>query len=260
MMPFETVQGFFPERFHNSAIFAKYLLKEYLQLTVLDFLSTTVYVRKLAFIGGTNLRLIKGIDRFSEDIDFDCREMPQEEFYEMTDAIIAFLRRHGLNAEARDVGYERLQAFRRNIIFPGILHEMGLSGHREERFLLKIECKDQRYAYNVASVLVKGCGYIFPFPVPPDPVLCAMKLSALLARAKGRDFYDATFLLQQTPPDYGFLSQKCGIGDLSALKEAVVRLLERVDLATKRRDFEHLLFNKDNSGRILHFAEFMRTL
>ncbi|MBG0766428.1 MAG: nucleotidyl transferase AbiEii/AbiGii toxin family protein [Spirochaetaceae bacterium] len=28
----------------------------------------------IPFIGGTNLRLIKHIDRFSEDLDFDCTD------------------------------------------------------------------------------------------------------------------------------------------------------------------------------------------
>ena len=43
----------------------KHILKEYIELMALNFLSTTKFVRKLTFIGGTNLRLVKGIDRFS---------------------------------------------------------------------------------------------------------------------------------------------------------------------------------------------------
>jgi len=51
---------------------------------------------------------------------------------------------------------------------------------------------------------IKGCGFFFSFPVPTDEVLCAMKLSAMLSRQKGRDFYDAMFLLAQAKPDYHF--------------------------------------------------------
>ncbi|MCK9626641.1 MAG: nucleotidyl transferase AbiEii/AbiGii toxin family protein [Bacteroidales bacterium] len=29
----------------------------------------------MTFIGGTNLRFVKGIDRFSEDLDFDCKDL-----------------------------------------------------------------------------------------------------------------------------------------------------------------------------------------
>ncbi len=31
----------------------------------------------MTFIGGTNLRLAKGIDRFSEDLGFDCKPATQ---------------------------------------------------------------------------------------------------------------------------------------------------------------------------------------
>lgn len=53
---------------------------------ILDYISTTPYARNIAFIGGTNLRLIQGIDRFSEDLDFDCNEMDESEFKKMTDS------------------------------------------------------------------------------------------------------------------------------------------------------------------------------
>ena len=57
----------------NNSIYYKYMLKEYLQLLILDFLSSTSYIKKIVFIDGTYQRLVMGIDRFSEDIDFDCK-------------------------------------------------------------------------------------------------------------------------------------------------------------------------------------------
>jgi hypothetical protein len=83
-----------------------------------------------------------------------------------------------------------------------------------------------------------------------------MKTTALLDRAKGRDFYDLMFLLGQTTPDYDFLLKRRGIGSPEELKTAVFQVLERTDLNVKMKDFEHLLFNKNNSGRILKFKEF----
>lgn len=97
-------------------------------------------------------------------------------------------------------------------------------------------------------------------PVPPDGVLLSMKIAALLSRAKGRDFYDTMFLMSQTVPDYGFLKSRAGLGDLSEMKSAANKLLENVDLSIKRRDFEHLLFNSENSEKILRFPEFINSL
>jgi hypothetical protein len=82
-----------------------------------------------------------------------------------------------------------------------------------------------------------------------------MKITAILAHAKGRDFYDLMFLLSQAKPDYDFLSKRCGISDLQEFKQATAELLKTVDLKKKQTDFEHLLFNKANSDKILRFGE-----
>jgi predicted nucleotidyltransferase component of viral defense system len=87
-----------------------------------------------------------------------------------------------------------------------------------------------------------------------------MKIAALLNRSKGRDFYDALFLLAQTKPDYDFLTLRCGVNNLTALQTSVDTLLTTTDLHQKRRDFEHLLFTRANSSRILHFADFIHAL
>jgi hypothetical protein len=65
------------------------------------------------------------------------------------------------------------------------------------------------------------------------------------------------FLLGQTAPDYSFLSAKCGISNLQMLKESITEVLVTIDLKQKSKDFEHLLFTKSNSSRILSFPEFL---
>ncbi|HAQ18693.1 MAG TPA: hypothetical protein DCR40_05580 [Prolixibacteraceae bacterium] len=260
MIQIEQLKNFFPPFLSENLSFRKYMLKEYLQLLILDYLATTPFVRKTTFIGGTSLRLVYGIDRFSEDLDFDCKDFSKEEFIAMTDAILIFLNRSGFKVETRDVANEKLQAFRRNLYFPEMLFEMGLSGYRDERFLIKIESQDQQIIYPTVMSNIKGCGMFFSFPVPPVDVLCSMKISALLSRQKGRDFYDAMFLLGQTSPNYSFLSAKCGINNLQVLKESIKEVLATIDLKQKSKDFEHLLFTKSNSIRILSFPEFITQL
>jgi predicted nucleotidyltransferase component of viral defense system len=260
MIQVETIKNFFPVSVRDNALFYKYMLKEYIQLMILDHLSATPYIRKITFIGGTSIRLIKGIDRFSEDLDFDCKEFSEDEFMDMTNGILRFLHRSGLQVVAKDKNNEKLEAFRRNIHFPELLFDLGLSGHREERFLIKVESQDQLVNYKPEIVNIKGCGFFFPMPVPPDGVLCAMKVSAMLNRQKGRDFYDAMFLLSQNMPDFAFMSVRSGIADLESLKHAVNNMIGSIDMDKKMRDFEHLLFNKNNSTRILHAGEFFREL
>lgn len=257
MIDLKYVSGFFPAHLRDNPAYVKHMIKEYIQLMVLDYLSTTPFIRKLSFIGGTNLRLVKRIDRWSEDLDFDCHNMTASEFKEMTDGIIDFLRRNGINAEPKEHDNPRLKAYRRNIHFPQLLFDLNLTGHRDERFLLKVEAQDQGVSYKPQTVNVSGCGFFFPLPVPPDSVLLSMKLSALLSRGKGRDFYDTMFLMSQTQPDYEFLKARTGIGTPDELKAALNHVLESIDLNVKKRDFEHLLFNPANKERILRFPEFI---
>ncbi|MDP4290662.1 MAG: nucleotidyl transferase AbiEii/AbiGii toxin family protein [Bacteroidota bacterium] len=260
MIQIEQIKNYFPVQIRENSIFDKHILKEYLQLMILDHLSSTPYIQKMVFIGGTSLRLVKGIDRFSEDLDFDCKDLSKDEFLEMSNGVIRFLERSGLWVEAKDKDSSKLTAFRRNIHFPELLFELGLSGHREERFLIKVESQNQGIVYSPVITNIKGCGFFFPFPVPSDGVLCSMKIAAMLSRSKGRDFYDLMFLLAQTKPDYDFLSKRCGVPDLQELKQTTAELLKTVDLNKKKKDFEHLLLNKRNSEKILRFGEFMNSL
>jgi predicted nucleotidyltransferase component of viral defense system len=260
MIDLEQIKNYFPIELRQNTAFQKYMVKEYIQLMILDWLSTSPYIKNIVFIGGTNLRLVKGIDRFSEDLDFDCKNFSQENFTKMTDDILTFLQRSGFRAETRDKDNSRLTAFRRNFYFPELLFELDLSGYREERFLIKIESQDQGVNYNPVIANIKRAGFFFPFPVPPDSTLCAMKLSALLARQKGRDFYDVMFLLGLTSPDYVYLSAKRNIANKEDLKRALIETVNKIDLNKKYRDFEHLLFDKANAAKILRFNEFVKEL
>ena len=256
MMSFEAIRGFFPEHLRGRQ-FDRHLLKEYVECLALEWIAKSEWAAKLTFIGGTNLRLIHDIDRFSEDLDFDNKGLTHEEFLRMTDALIVYLQRNGLPAVAKDKESEKLTAFRRSVLFPGLLKNLGLSAFAEERFLMKIETQDQEYAYERQMATVAKCGFFFPIAVPPDPILCSMKLSALLTRAKGRDFYDAMFLLMRTKPDYGYLAFREEIRSEAELKTALLKKLIEVDINNKKRDVEHLLFSAAASEKIPAFGDFV---
>lgn len=258
-MSAQTIEGFFPE-FLRGPQFARQRLKEAIECLALEWFARTPWAARMTFIGGTCLRLAKGIDRFSEDLDFDCKGLSPDDFAAMTDGMISFLRANGLPAEAKDRESTRIVAMRRSILFPGLLRREGLSPHAEEKFLMKVEAQDQGIPYERTSIDVSRCGCFFPVATPPEPVLCAMKLSALLSRSKGRDFYDSIFLLQRTGPDYAFLTAKHGIRNKVELKTALRDRLRSIDLENKKRDVEHLLFHSANAARILRFSEFVEGL
>ena len=204
MIDLDFIRSFFPLVIARESRFDRYMLKEFLQLLILDHLATTPYINKVAFIGGTNLRLIQGIDRFSEDLDFDCKDLSEDEFMAMTDSVVQYLRQNNLEVETRDKPNPHLTAFRRNLYFPQMLFDLGLTGHKEERLLMKIEAQDQGVQYQPVVANINRMGFFFGIQVPPLDVLCAMKFAAILARQKGRDFYDTIFLLSKTKHNHIF--------------------------------------------------------
>lgn len=255
MLKLGNLREYFPPYLANEPAFQKYLLKEYLQFLILSFLADSPWLPKLSFIGGTHLRFVKGIDRFSEDLDFDCKNLSQEDFFRMTDGVLRFLQNFGYTVEAKDRPNSSLSAFRRSYYFPELLFSLRMSPHRDERFLLKIEAEDQGVHYPSQITQIQGCGLFFPFRVPSDSVMLSMKVSALLTRAKGRDFYDVIFLSARAQPDYSFLAQRMGIHNENELKENLLSLLERTDLSHKVQDLKHLLFHSGNAQGITAFQE-----
>lgn len=85
MISLESIRGFLPEEL-RAGQFAKHILKEYVECLALEWIARSPWAAKLTFIGGTNLRLTKDIDRFSEDLDFDCKGLAPDDFIRFTEA------------------------------------------------------------------------------------------------------------------------------------------------------------------------------
>ncbi len=252
MLDLQNIRAFYPG-FPESPDTDIQLYKEYLELMVLDYLSSHPLIGRLTFIGGTALRLLRQIDRFSEDLDFDCKNLSQEEFANLTDDVVRFLGRNGLPAVAKEKESDALTAFRRTIQFPQLLYDLGLSPYREKKFVLKIEAQDQGVDYPRELFTVNRDGFYFRIPSPSDATLYAMKLSTILHRGKGRDFYDAMFLRSRSEPDMNYLSQREGIATVEELSHRMKQVCDRTDFKLKAQDFKYLLFRPENSSRILDF-------
>lgn len=260
MIDLKYIRNLYPDAISQNNLFERLILKEYLQLLILEYLSTSKYAPRLTFIGGTCLRHVYGIDRFSEDLDFDCKLLSEADFMTMTDDVITHLQRNGINAVARDKQNDKLTAFRRNIYFPELLFELNLSGHRGERLLVKIEAQDQGIDYEPQIVTINKMGFTFLLRCAPADIICSMKIAAMLNRSKGRDFYDLMFLSSLTHPNYDFLKKRCGISNSEQLKAALQDALSHTDLKLKRRDFAHLVIDANQTDRILLFPNIIYNL
>ncbi len=112
--------------------------REYLQARVLQLLQGAGAMTSLAFHGGTALRFLYAIPRYSEVLDFALeRSQGEYDFRGYLKAIRQSLGAEGYAVELR-VNDRRVvhSAFVR---FQGLLFELGLSPHRDQVLAVKIE-------------------------------------------------------------------------------------------------------------------------
>jgi predicted nucleotidyltransferase component of viral defense system len=250
----ETAKIFLNDLLNKSVsknnLFKRNILKEYLQIFVLDFIYSHKEYSKMVFYGGSCLAHCFGLPRLSEDLDFvdlkkkikipKLAENIEKHFKENTDL--------GLKAT--------VQKFRIYLKFP-ILKELGLSRENETDLLfLKIEifnsfdfCKKYKtqmvplFKFN-KSILVRTFDL---------PTLMATKISAILYRkwektgkngkvlvkVKGRDYFDLMWYLDKgIRPDI-----KCvgGIKNEKDLKAKMLKIIDNVDVRSIRLDLESLI-------------------
>lgn len=170
--------------------------REYLQARILGALQRAGAMTALAFQGGTCLRFLFGLPRYSEDLDFALERNPPG--YNLR-GCLRFIRTE-LAAEGYDVDLrvrERGVVHGAVIRFAGILSEVGLSPHRAEVLAVKIEVDTRPPAGAATEVsLVRRHETLRLFHHDRASLL-AGKLHAVLQRpyTKGRDLYDLIWYL-----------------------------------------------------------------
>ena len=177
---------------------ARNAVREYLQARILGSLQRAGAMVPLAFQGGTALRFLYGMRRFSEDLDF-ALERPCDEyaFRGYVDRAVADLVREGYSAEParlKETGAVH-SAFVR---IAGLLHELGVSAQRHETLAIKLEVDTSPPAGAVLeTTLVRKHGLLLNLQHHDRASLLSGKLHAVLQRPypKGRDFYDLLWYL-----------------------------------------------------------------
>ncbi|MGC9353705.1 MAG: nucleotidyl transferase AbiEii/AbiGii toxin family protein, partial [Mariniphaga sp.] len=119
MLSLKEIKTFYPESLHN---FERFIIREYLQYKILEIIFESPHERKLAFLGGTCLRIVYNNSRFSEDLDFDYFDLSMNDFNEITQLIKTGLERLGYEVELRNVFKGAYHCY---IRFPELLYKEG---------------------------------------------------------------------------------------------------------------------------------------
>jgi predicted nucleotidyltransferase component of viral defense system len=254
MLNLDQIAGYYPEKLRY---FPKNMLREYLQHKILEIIFNSKFAGKLSFLGGTALRIFYINSRFSEDLDFDNLGLGKEDFSALASHIEKELSKQGYQVETRNVFKG---VFRCYIKLPKILFDNKLSDMADEKILIQVDVAPHDFTYTPERLILNKFDIFTEVHVTPPDILLAQKIYAALnrKRAKGRDFFDIIFLLQNNKPNYEYLNKKIDIDNASDLKKKLIESFAKVNFNEMAKDVEPFLFDPSDSRKIKNFMAFIK--
>ncbi len=228
------------------------LAREYLQARILLALQDRGAFADWAFLGGTALRFLFQLPRFSEDLDFALTEPGRDaRFTRILTGV-----KTDLEGEAYDVEVrlrERQAVASAMVKFRGLLYEIGASPRKDETLAVKVEVDTNPPAGAGLATRAIRRHLLLHLLHYDRASLLAGKLHAVLMRkyTKGRDLYDLAWYLSDPgwpPPNLTFLNNALAqtgwpgpeLTDVS-WRAAVVARLARMDWKQARADVSPFL-------------------
>ncbi len=190
----------------------EHALKEIIQEVALYALWRADFFNVAAFQGGTSLRILHQLQRFSEDLDFVLLEpMAGFDWSIYLQRLVAVFEEYGIELEALPLGRMDKAIKTAVIKDSSVVNQLNLSfykGHPSRKLKIKLEIDIDPPA---------GSGFEYSYlDFPTDYEVChqdlssnfALKIHALLCRGylKGRDWYDFNWYIKQgTSPNLPLL-------------------------------------------------------
>ncbi len=186
-------------------------LREYLQHLILREMFETNWLSDLVFHGGTALRIIHDLNRFSEDLDFHLEYKDKE--HSITEKLSKLQKKLSLNGYKIEIS----PSSEGNVKNPtikfagGLLKEAGISPHENQKLNIKLEIDtNPPKGFTMDTKLINE---YFPLALNyhDRSSFIAGKCHEILQRewTKGRDFFDLLFYLTRwegIEPNFTYLN------------------------------------------------------
>lgn len=227
-------------------------LREFLQILNLKIIYDLGYFKNLSFVGGTALRILFDLRRFSEDLDFSLTSRKNYDFEVFIQKMHSQLSNYGLAVELKKQAKKTVANL--DVKFTDILFDLGLSPLKEEKLFIKVEIDTNPPNGAEIDISLVNKTYIFTVAHYDIPSLFATKIHACFYRKyiKGRDFYDLIWYLgKKVKPNFELLNnaivqthgQREPVNE-GNYKQFLKEQLARIDFSQARRDVERFLEDK----------------
>jgi len=225
---------------NKSNLYVRSLLKEFLQIYVLNFIYLNqIYKKVFVFTGGTCLRHCFGLNRLSEDLDFDLKKPVDMTILKKTIETYfkTELMYNGLAVSVLQKGRQIL------LKFP-VLRDLGLATPSESDLLyVKIDLSLMvSEIYNEFPTLKNINNFNYLVTHYDLPSLMASKIATILTRQrllgkenikviKGRDYFDLLwFLDKKVYPNLNRLNDL--LKSSYSIRELISLIDDKVEMAT----------------------------
>jgi len=178
------------------------LIREYLQTRIIYLLYNKPLSKRFSFIGGTSLRILRNLDRFSEDLDFDNLGL---KFLQIKNLFLEI--KNELSREGFEIDYKIKKTDGSGIgefKFKNLIFQLKISSHKEERLVIKINYTTPKIKPKTEVVILNRFGFVQGILTNTPEFLLAGKMRAILTRKdlQPRDLYDVVwFLSKNIHPD-----------------------------------------------------------
>lgn len=180
----------------GNPLSAELMVREYLQARILEFLQDRGAFLNWAFVGGTALRFLYSIPRFSEDLDFSLIDAGKP--VDIRGIVSDIGRRFSVEQYTVDMRVStRTNVASARIQFSHLLQELDLSQHPRQKLSIKLEVDTHTpRGAGIASTVIRR-HVVLNLCHHDRPSLLAGKIHAVLTRpwTKGRDLFDLAWYL-----------------------------------------------------------------
>ena len=250
-------------------------IKEILQEIALYGLWRAGFFEVAAFQGGTSLRILHKLPRFSEDLDFILKESnPDFEWNSYLKPLLEGLEEFGLKSEVLDKSHMDQRVKKALLKDNSIANQLNLAFYRGpagQKMNIKLE---------IDINPPQGSGYEYTYlDFPLDFEVChqdlssnfALKIHALLCRTylKGRDWYDFSwYVAQKISPNlphmqaalyqFGPWAEQSITVDSAWLRNAMLEKVAAIDWQEAATDVERFLNATERQSLQLWSERFFR--
>ena len=250
---------------------AKYALREIVQYMVLIGLSKAGFFKKGSFYGGTALRTLYGLNRYSEDLDFTLNTKESDfSIINYMPSIEEVAKSYGLNievtAKTKTINTPIESAFAKLNTYEALItlkksSEIIREIHKDEKLKIKFEVDTEPALGFITETKWIDLPEFAPIVVLDLPSLFAGKIHAIISRnyknnVKGRDYYDFLFFIKKkVKPNLKYLREKL-IGskvicetedfDIDVAKKILKERIAVTDFDQVRYDIKRFLIEQED--------------